>query len=111
MNWTLIGQRMRARRLQCNLTQEELASYANTSNIYICRIENGDARPTLVKLRRLCEALDCPLSYMIDGKDIPAYDKNAEQISKLMDGCSPYLIKLIKRIVETIVNDEEIHFV
>jgi len=107
MNWTLLGQRLRAKRLQRNLTQEQLALYAETSNIYICKIENGTARPTLPKLRKLCDALECPLSFMIDGKEVTSYDPNAAQISKLLDGCSPYMVKVIRKVVESLINGND----
>lgn len=103
INWALIGKRIRSKRLQYNLTQEQLAEYANTSNIYICKIENGTANPTLEMLLKLCAALDCSISYIIEGNDIHIYDGNAGDVSKLLDGCSPYLVKLVSRIVKSIV--------
>ena len=110
MNWTLIGKRLRNKRLQCHFTQEQLATNARTSNIYICRIENGTAKPTLTMLKNISTALDCPLSYLIDGRNLIAYDKNAEYISRLLDGCSPYKIKLVKQVVESIINGKNIDF-
>lgn len=110
MNWTLIGKRLRNKRLQCHFTQEQLATNAGTSNIYVCRIENGTAKPTLPMLKNICRALDCPLSYMIDGHNLVTYDKNVEYISRLLDGCSPYKIKLVKQVVESIINEKNIDF-
>lgn len=110
MNWTLIGERLRAKRIQCNLTQEQLAHYAGTSNIYICRIENGTANPTLLKIRKLCEVLGCSLSYLIDGKEVVYHDPNAAHISRLLDGCSPYMVRVITQIVESLVKDKNTDF-
>jgi len=110
MDWTLIGQRIRNKRLQCHLTQEQLANYADTSNIYICKIENGTAKPTLPKLIRLCEVMDCPLSYMVEGRDCACYDKNAEHISRLLDGCSPYMVRVIEQIIESIIKNHSLDF-
>lgn len=108
MNWKLIGKRIRNKRLQCKLTQEQLANFAETSNIYICRIENGVARPTLTKLKRICEALDCSISYMVEGKGIAEYDKNAAYISNLLDTCSPYMVGVIRHVVESIIRERKI---
>ncbi len=110
MDWISIGQRIRNKRLQCHMTQEQLANYADTSNIYICKIENGTAKPTLSKLISLCEALDCPLSYMVDGSNCAYHDKNAEHISKLLDGCSPYMVRIIKQIIESITKNQSLDF-
>jgi transcriptional regulator with XRE-family HTH domain len=110
MDWYSIGQRIRSKRLQCNLTQEQLANCAGTSNIYICRIENGIAKPTLPKLITLCKVLGCPLSYMVEGHDIECYDKHAAHISKMLDGCSPYMVRMIEQIIESIKNNESINY-
>lgn len=108
MDWKLIGKRIRNKRLQCKLTQEQLADFAETSNIYICRIENGVAKPTLTKLKKICEALGCPMSYMVEGKGIAGYDKNAAYISNLLDTCSPYMVGVIRQIVESIIQERKI---
>lgn len=110
MNWTLIGKRLRNKRLNCHLTQEQLAFFAGTSNIYISKIENGTARPTLPMLKNLCTALECPLSYMVDGQDLVKYDKNAEYISRLLDGCSPYMIRVVKQVIESIITEKDSDF-
>ena len=102
MDWILLGQRVRKLRLQRQLTQEQLANSADTSNIYICRIENGTARPTITLLKKISDALQCPLSYMLDGKEIIEYDTNAAEICRLLDGCSPYVVRLVRNFVETI---------
>ena len=107
MNWTLIGERIRYKRLQHNLTQEQLALFAQTSNIYICKIENGIANPTLPMLVKLCGALECSISYLIEGKNIVKYDSNAASVSKLLDHCSPYMIKVIKRIVKSLTDKDD----
>lgn len=110
MDWALIGQRIRNKRLQCHLTQEQLADNADTSNIYICKIENGTAKPTLPKLIKLCDALDCPLSYMVDGRNCYDYDLHAEHIFQLLDGCSPYMVRVIEQIIESITKNNGLDF-
>lgn len=104
MDWILLGQRVRRIRLQKHLTQEQLAGCAQTSNIYICRIENGTARPTIPLLKKICDALQCPLSYMLDGREIIEYDTNAAEICRLLDGCSPYIVRLVRNFVESIAD-------
>ncbi len=104
IKWTLVGKRLRDIRLQEKLTQEELADKANTSNIYICRIENGTASPSLDMLSSISNALGCPLSYLIEGDGICNYDANAKEISRMLDGCSPYMIKVVGKIIKNIVD-------
>ncbi|MFO7612196.1 MAG: helix-turn-helix transcriptional regulator [Clostridia bacterium] len=106
INWSLIGKRIRHKRLQHNLTQEQLAEYAYTSNIYICRIERGTANPTLEMLIRLSMALECSISYIIEGNEIQKYDSNAMDLGVILDGCSPYMVRLVRGIVRSIVDIE-----
>lgn len=53
-------------------------------------------------LVKLCKALDCSLSYIIEGNDLQKYDDHAKDVSKLLDGCSPYMVKLVSCIIKTI---------
>lgn len=104
IDWMLVGKRLRDTRLKRKLTQEQLADKANTSNIYICRIENGTATPSLGMLSSISAALECPVSYLIDGNSVCIYDANAKEINKMLDGCSPYMIKVVSKIIKNIVD-------
>lgn len=106
VNWILIGQRIKQRRIKLKLTQEQLAEKVKTSNIYVCRIEAGLASPTLIILLRICKALGCSISYLVDGKEIIRYDTNASEIYRLLDGCSPYKIQVVRRVVKSILDDD-----
>jgi transcriptional regulator with XRE-family HTH domain len=57
MNST-IGGNLRHLRRRAGRTQAEVAKRAGTSQAWICRIETGDANPTLASLRRIARALD-----------------------------------------------------
>lgn len=103
VNWTLIGRRIKHRRIKLKLTQEQLAEKVRTSNIYICRIESGVACPTLIVLMQICRALGCSISYLVEGKDLIQYDPNAREIFRMLDGCSPYKIKVVSKVVKSIL--------
>ena len=104
VNWTLIGKRIKYSRLKQKLTQEQLAERVKTSNIYICRIELGMACPTLVLLMKICTVLDCSISYLIEGKELVQYDPYAHELYKMLDGCSPYKIKVVSKVVKSILH-------
>lgn len=104
VNWTLIGKRIKHRRIKLKLTQEQLAEKVRTSNIYICRIESGMACPTLTILLHICRALGCSISYLIEGREVIQYDPNAREIYKLLDGCSPYKIKVVSKVIKSILD-------
>jgi DNA-binding XRE family transcriptional regulator len=53
-----IAAHLRKRRLELGLTQEQVASAAETSHTAISRLENGTHMPQLTTLRRIAAVLD-----------------------------------------------------
>jgi len=53
-----VGSKLKARRIQKGLTQQELADKTGVSESYVCQIENGKM-VSLKKLEKLAHALDC----------------------------------------------------
>jgi transcriptional regulator with XRE-family HTH domain len=53
-----IGSKLKSRRLQMKLTQDELARKVSVSESYICQIENGKM-VSIKKLEELAKALEC----------------------------------------------------
>lgn len=49
---------IRQRRRSLQLTQQQLAELAETSNTYICKLERGEHMPTLRVLAKVFEALE-----------------------------------------------------
>lgn len=60
-----IGERIRAARLDANLTQEKLADLAGMDRQAVNRIEQGHASPLLDNLIRIAEALGTPLADLV----------------------------------------------
>ena len=58
----ILGQRIRARRRELDLSQEKLAHEANLDRSYVGRIERGEHNPTFTALIRLCRAMECDLA-------------------------------------------------
>ena len=67
-----IGRRLRARRRERRLSQEELGWRADCHRTYISQIERGTRNPTLANLYRLALALDVPLAALCPGGDGPS---------------------------------------
>jgi DNA-binding XRE family transcriptional regulator len=53
-----IAAHLRERRFELGLTQEQVATAADTSHTAISRLENGTHLPQLTTLRRIAEVLD-----------------------------------------------------
>ncbi len=52
-----LGEAIRARRLSRSLTLVDLAAKADLSQPFLSQVENGRARPSLISLRRIADAL------------------------------------------------------
>lgn len=66
----ILGKRIRARRKEAGLSQEELAHEAGMDRSYVGRIERGEHNLTFVALVKLCRALKCDVASLTGG--IPA---------------------------------------
>lgn len=72
-----IGNRIKARRQELNLSQTELAARLGLkSKSTICKVERGEDNLTTTAIRRYAAALECSPSYLM-GWD----DKEAEQFT------------------------------
>ena len=52
-----LGDRIRARRLELGLTQEQLAARAKVSKVFVSRVEKGNADVGIDVMKRIAEAL------------------------------------------------------
>lgn len=66
----ILGNRIRARRLELGLSQEGLANEAGLDRSYVGRIERGEHNLTFVSLVRLCRAMKCDVAQLAE--EIPA---------------------------------------
>ena len=60
-----VGERIRAARIDANLTQERVALAAEVDRPSVVRIEQGQQSPTLDTLIRLADAIGVPLSELV----------------------------------------------
>ena len=93
-----IGARIRDKRKDLKLKQNELAEKAELSNNYLSNIENGHSVPSLEALVRICNALGTTPDFILLGNirdgDVPmniidnlrlCSDKSLEIISDIVD--------------------------
>jgi len=57
----VIGQRLRARRIQLGYSQELTSEKANLHPTYIGQVERGEKNLTIASLEKICIALDYPM--------------------------------------------------
>jgi len=65
-----IGERIRQRRIELGLSQEELAHrMGNKSRASICTVENDKEDLTTTRIRKFAEALECSPGYLMGWED------------------------------------------
>lgn len=105
----LIGQRIRERRLDLNMTQEELAKALNyKSKSTINKIELGKNDIPLSKVVEFANALHTSVSYLMEWTDDPSPHDGEERID-YDKAFSPYFAKLITSfpIIELVKSMDE----
>lgn len=65
MLYRIIGERLRERRLEANVTQAQLAEAAGVLRTSITNIEAGRQKPPLHLLYKMCMALDVEVSSIV----------------------------------------------
>ena len=64
-----VGKRMRERRLQLGLTQEEVAAHIGVAQPVYQRFEKGTCECTFDQLRQLCRLFDVSADYLLGLSD------------------------------------------
>lgn len=86
MNYENLGKRIREERLKLNLTQEQLAEYADISTSYVGQIERGERKVTLETLVRITNKLNVSIDYLLKDSIHINSDNSLNQVKQLFDG-------------------------
>ena len=66
-----IGEKIKQRRKQVGLTQEQLAKYAGVHPVSIGKYEAGKIQPQIVQLKKISRSLGCSIFYFIEEERCP----------------------------------------
>jgi transcriptional regulator with XRE-family HTH domain len=77
---TLVGQKLKHRRNELNLSLRALAEKTDLSAAFLSQIECGKSNPSLNSLQRIAEALHVSLSYFLSTNT--TVDKNQFDFNK-----------------------------
>lgn len=64
----LVAARIRQRRIELNLSQEQLGHRCGLHRTYIGAVERGEKRITVVTLNRIAHALQVPLAHLVSSQ-------------------------------------------
>lgn len=111
-----IGLRIRKERRMFRLSREEFAEIVGLSEYYIGQLERGERQMSLPVMVRISNCLHVSTDYLVFGKtrqvshvyEKPGmYDNNDnsiyKEINSLLEKCSPRGLKLIAKVIATIL--------
>ena len=89
IDYAVMGRRLKRRRNQAGLTQEQVARELRVTSAYISRVERGTTRLSLKMLSRICDVIGADPGQIISGSipSKPEYLK--EEWTALMESMSP----------------------
>lgn len=102
VDYVLIGMRIKQKRKEKQLTQEQLAEAVEVSVGYISQIERGITRANLEMLSAICSELDCSLSYLFDGVDTRGGSHSEALINEKISSLNHDQRRLLCRIIDAI---------
>ena len=84
MYYISLGKRIREERLKLNLTQEQLAEYADISASYMGQIERGERKVTLDTLIKVTNKLRVSIDYLLKDSTTINDDDALNQLKQLL---------------------------
>lgn len=107
IDYNLLGKRIKEYRIKNGYTQEKLAEIINVSTTFISRIERGNAKTSLEVLAKICLALDVSPGLVLSGTFYESENYLRDDISKMLEGCPPYKINLVNKVIKTIIEESK----
>ena len=101
-DYSVIGRRIKKKRLDNNMTQEELADKIEVSVAYLSRVERGTSKINLKRLTQISDILHISPGYLLTGSNMKSKEYLREDFTDLLNKCTPLQQKLIFQISELI---------
>ena len=92
-----IGQNIRHRRLELNMTQDELSARVGYSLEHCVQVENGNKGLSMQSLQQMAEALNVSTDYLVCGRTVKS---EYSSILRLLDGLPLSQLHRITRMIE-----------
>lgn len=104
LNYKEIGKRVKIARLNCEYTQEKISELTGLSLSHISNIETGNTKVSLPSLVKICNALNVSVDEVLMDNVITYRYHFANEVIRLCDECNDIQKKLIKGLIETVIN-------
>lgn len=83
----MLGEKIRAKRMEKQLTLKDLAQRTGVTQGFLSQVERDLTDPSITSLRRIAHALDVPIFYFLmdEAKSSPVVRKNERQVLKFQN--------------------------
>ncbi len=81
-----VGLSIAKQRMNCNMTQEQVAERLGIGNEAVSRIERGIVEPSVVRMIQLAEIFDCPVASF--------FEESSQRVDDLVGVLAKILIQL-----------------
>lgn len=105
MNWKDIGCRIRIKRREKKMRQEDLAEKTNLSTSYIGMIERGEKTPSLETFVILANALDASADDLLSGVLDNGYKVRISEYSERLSQFDHHKQKVIYDVMDVLINE------
>ena len=100
VDYKIIGSRIKNYRQAAKMTQEALAELVGITVVYLSKIENGHARPTIDLLGTICEVISCDLGSIFQDATPSSCRYQNEMVLDLFNHCSPTIKPIALNLLE-----------
>lgn len=100
IDYKLIGERIKAARLKCKLTQENLSEKLNISPAFLSRIERGSSQINLKRLIEICTLLDTNPGYILTGVNQKSSSYLNKELEKLIENCPKDRLRMVYDVIQ-----------
>lgn len=107
MDRIALGKRLREERIQCGMTQEQVAESVNVSTTYIGLIERGERSVTLEKLALLAECFHVTIDFLLQDSIVPTDTVQDKQLISLWNTATRQERDMILSVIQSIVKGSD----
>lgn len=105
VDYAMIGKRIKNKRTELKITQEQMAGELDLSTFYISKIENGKSCPTLDTLSIIANYLSLDLAFLITGTSTLEKNYYLKQLDELCSKASNKQLNLIIKLSKVIIEE------
>lgn len=97
-----LGSRIKALRVQKDLSQDKLGELAGMNGKYLGEVERGNSNISIANLSKLADVLEVPLLAVLTTEHEQNREQLVEDLHLMIDGADDTQLKVIYRLIEAV---------